>query len=239
MMLWYKAWIETRARFLVSLGGITCVLAFIVHHLEYVMSPSRVYDYLILYRANLLLTVMWTLSVILLGLGGLVRERAVGASSFTLALPVSRARLVGVRIAIGILQAIFLAVLPWVAMLLISGHSGRTFFVSQAALYLLLLISGGLNYLAMAVLISSLTEGEYTAPAIAYGLTFLTGILFANIDRLKPYVNIWKFMTGGTLFDNRTYLLSGPIPWPGILASLCVAALMFAASVRIIQKREF
>ncbi len=37
-----------------------------------------------------------------------------------------------------------------------------------------LLVSGGLIYFSLAVLVSSLVEGEFTAPAVAYGLTVLS-----------------------------------------------------------------
>jgi len=192
-----------------------------------------------IFFAHQYLVGIWILSVILLGMGGLVRERAVGTSSFTLALPVSRARIVGVRITVGVLQAISLAVLPWLAILLITDLGQVPFIVSQASFYLFSLISGGLIYFAMAVLISSLIEGEYTAPAVAYGLTILTGIVFGNVTWLRPYADLWRFMGGDNHLDKNTFLLLGPFPWLGAFASLCVAGLMLLASVRVIQSREF
>jgi ABC-type transport system involved in multi-copper enzyme maturation permease subunit len=218
----------------------TVLMVFFVHHGEYVLSPEPRRDtYLLLFYVHHYLMGMWMLCVVLLGMGGLIRERAVGASSFTLALPVSRERLVGVQIAVGIFQAIGLAALPWSAILLTTGLNGRPFAVWQAAFYFLLLISGGLTYFAMAVLISSLIEGEYTAPAVAYGLVILSGIVFANVGWLRPFADLWRYMGGDNHFNKSTYLLSGPFPWLGALASLSVAALLLVASVGIIQRREF
>jgi len=108
--------------------------------------------------------------------------------------------------------------------------------ITQVGFYVLLLIGGGLAYFAMAVLVSSLVEGEYTAPAVAFGLVLLTVIVFDAW--LRPF-NLWRLVTGDFYIDRHTYLLSGHFPWLGTLASLSAAALMLLASVRVIQRREF
>ena len=192
----------------------------------------------ILNASQHVLMAIWVLAVILLGMGGLIRERAVGASSFTLALPVSR-RLVSVQIAMGVLESIGLAVLPWVAILVTLGLGGLPLSFSQVAFYLALLISGGLTYFALAVLISSLIEGEYTAPAVAYGLVVLSGIVCGTVEELRPYADLWRFMGGDNHFSEGVSLLRGPFPWLGAFAALSVAALLLLASVAVIQKREF
>jgi ABC-2 type transport system permease protein len=238
-MLWYKAWIETRARFLAALFGITLVISVILHHYEVVINPPLIYNNRFISFIHSYVMGLWLLSVVLFAMGGLMREKAVGASSFTLALPASRTRLLGIRVTVGIVQAILAAVFPWLAILVISHHAGKPFPISQAALYLLLLLSGGFVYFSLAVLISTLIEGEYTAPAIAYGLTILTIILFGNSGFADPYLNIGKFMTGGFLFSTRTYLLRPEIPWPGLIACWSAAALMLFASIQVTNHREF
>src|ERR1700730_18013867 len=103
-------------------------------------------------------------------MGGIVREKANGVASLTLSLPVSRARLVGVRIAMGGVEAISLGVVPWVTIFLISLVAGMPVSINQVGLYVLLLVGGGLVYFAMDMLVSSVIEGEYTTPAVAFGL---------------------------------------------------------------------
>jgi len=179
---------------------------------------------------------VWILSVVLLGMGGLLREKAAGTSSLTLSLPVSRAHLLGVRIAVGILEAITLGIVPWVTIFLVSCAGGMPVLFRQVAFYALLLVAGGLVYFAMAVLVSSLVEGEYTAPAVAFGLVFLAAILF---DAWLRRFNLWRLVTGDFYLDRKTYLLSGHFPWLSTLASLSVAGLMLLASIKVIQRREF
>jgi hypothetical protein len=67
------------------------------------------YYYYVLFVGNSMLVVMWLLAVTLTMMGGLLREKAAGTSAFTLALPVSRARLATVRICTGLAQAFALA----------------------------------------------------------------------------------------------------------------------------------
>jgi ABC-2 type transport system permease protein len=179
---------------------------------------------------------MWIMAVVLLGMGGLVREKAIGTSSLTLSLPVSRAHLLGVRIAIGVLEAITLGVVPWATIFLVSSAGGMPVEFRQVGFYVLLLVGGGLVYFAMAVLVSSLVEGEYTAPAVAFGLVFLTAIL---VDVWLRRFNPWRLVTGDFYIDRNTYLLPRHFPWKGTVASLVVAASMLIASIRILREREF
>jgi len=216
---------------------LTAFCALFIHHAQGFLRPEWKTDfYRLLFIAQEYVVIVWILSVVLLGMGGLVREKATGTSSLTLSLPVSRAHLLGVRIAVGILEAISLGVVPWVTIFLVSYAGGMPVLLWQVAFYALLLVAGGLVYFAMAVLVSSLVEGEYTAPAVAFGLVFLAAILF---DAWLRRFNLWRLVTGDFYIDRNTYLLSGHFPWLGTLASLSAAALMLLASVRVIQRREF
>jgi ABC-2 type transport system permease protein len=239
-VLWYKAWLETRSRFLASLCTITIFLVFFLNHVEHVLSLEPEKEaYYFLFHLHHYLIGLWMLAVVLLGMGGLIRERAVGASSLTLALPFSRARLVGFQIIFGLFEAVLLALIPWAAILLTTKLNGHPFPIYQAGYYALLLIFGGLVYFALAVLISSLIEGEYTAPAIAYGLMIVSGVLCSNLDSIRPYTDLLRFMGGDNHLDKSTFLLSGPFPWAGALASLSVATVLLLASIAVIQRREF
>ena len=236
-MLWYKAWLETRSRFLTSLSVLTIFCALFIHHAQGFLPPARKTDfYRLLFISQEYVVFLWILSVVLLGMGGLVREHAVGTSSITLSLPVTRARLLGVRIAVGVLEAIALGVVPWITIFLVSYAGGMPVLFSQIAFYALLLVAGGLAYFALAVFISTLVEGEYTAPSVAFGVVFLATIVF---DAWLRRFNLWRLVTGSYSVDRTTYLLSGHFPRLATLASLSVAAILLLASVRIIQRRDF
>ncbi len=236
-MLWYKAWLETRSRFLTCLSTLTIFCAVFVGHAQGLMRPEWKTDFnRLLFVTQQFVVIMWILAVVLLGMGGIVREKAIGTSSLTLSLPVSRARLLAIRVGMGALEAIVLAVVPWTTIFLVSSLSRMPILITQVGFYVLLLIGGGLAYFSMAVLVSSLVEGEYTAPAVAFGLVLLTAIVFDAW--LRPF-NLWRLVTGDFYIDRHTYLLSWPFPWRGTLASVSAAALMLLTSVRVIERREF
>ena len=83
----------------------------------------------------------------------------------------------GVRVGIGVVEAIALGWVHWTAVYVISSLAGMPILITQVGLYLLLLIAGGLVYFAAAVLVSSLVSGEYTAPFVAFGAILLPTIL--------------------------------------------------------------
>lgn len=236
-MLWYKAWLETRFRFLTCLATLTIFCTVFVHHAQGLLRPEWSADFnRLLFVTQQFVVIIWVLAVVLLGMGGIVREQANGTSLLTLSLPVSRARLLGARIGMGFLEAVVLAVVPWVAVYVVSSTARMPILLSQVGFYVLLLLGGGTAYFAMAVLVSSVIEGEYTAPAVAFGVVLLTAIVFDAW--LRPF-NLWRVVTGDFYLDRRTYLLIGHFPWRSISASVSAAILMFLASVKVIQRRDF
>jgi ABC-type transport system involved in multi-copper enzyme maturation permease subunit len=238
-MLWYKAWLETRARFLISLGGILALCSWIVFHEDKNGEPYGTLGlyYRVLQDGHVALTVWWVLAVTLLMMGGLVREKAAGASSFTLALPVSRARIMRVRIVMGLVQAMTLVVVPWGVMFLISATVGKPTSLFQAFFHVVLLAGGGLVFFAAALLVSSLVEGEYTAPAVSLGIACSAAIALS--DRPFSAVSPWNFAMGTEYFDRTTGLLMGPLPWLHLTVSILLAALLIAVSIGVIERREF
>ena len=140
-MLWHKAWLETRWRFISALLILT------------VLSAGNVYDYLaterLLPRLNVTapapgdeilglgqalrdavetqknfrgfiwyqafrqnLTQMGVFFAILLGCGGLISETSKGSALFTLSLPVTRRQILGARTGTGLAQLAAITLIP-------------------------------------------------------------------------------------------------------------------------------
>jgi ABC-2 type transport system permease protein len=238
-MLWYKSWVETRARFLVSLCGMVALSSYFVYNEgQGVGKHTGVgWYYRSLHMGHGLIAAMWVAAVMLLMMGGLLREKAAGASTFTLSLPVSRTHLMEVRILFGLCQAMALAIIPWGAMFWVSTVTGKTTAVYQALFHVVLLAGGGLVFFAVALLVSSLVEGEYTAPAISFGILFADAI--APGDRPFQAFSPWTFMVGSEYFDRKTNLLIGLIPWLHVTASVLLAALLTLIAIKVIQRRDF
>ena len=235
-MLWYKAWLETRLRFLICVIGITAICVYNVIRMDSGLTSAvnLAYYYSVLHNATTQLTVVWLLAVNFTTMGGLLREKAVGAASFTLALPFSRAHLAGVRFAVGLAEALAMLAIPWAAIFLTGSVFGKTHSVSQALLHIVFLISGGVVYYAIALLASSVVEGEYTAPVVSFGVV---AVIASTFDR-NPW-NPLGFMNGGDHYRVHEGLLTGAIPWTQIAVYALLAALLVAVSVKAIQMREF
>lgn len=236
MMLWYKAWLETRMRFSIAL--VLCV-AFCS---ELIISLPRVASGKVglvgLHGVHSALVFVWTLGVTLLMMGGLLSEKAIGSSSFTLSLPVSRFHLVTVRTLIGLIEGIVLAAAPWIAMLILVGLNGEPRrYLTQAGFHIFLLLAGGSVLLTIALLLSALVEGEYIAPIASLGIMILLAYTFSGKDFLA--YNPISFMTGLRYFNRHTGDLAGPVPWLPALAFIGVAICLFAVSVNIIKRRDF
>lgn len=236
-MLWYKAWLETRARFLTSLATLVIFCAVFVGHAQSLIRPQWKSDFnRLLFVNQQFVVIIWVLAVVLLGMGGIVREKVIGTSSLTLSFPVSRARLLSTRVGMGVVQAVALAVVPWITVCVVLWLAGKPFGIDQIGSYVLLLTVGGLVYFAMAVLVSSLIAGEYTAPALAIGVALLSAIVF---DAWFRRFNLWRLVTGDLSIDRSTFLLSRHLPLPGLVASLLVAVLLVLASISIVRRRDF
>lgn len=238
-MLWYKHWLETRSRFLISLPAIAAICCWFIYHWNRnpVSWATAEYYNTGFYAAYNTLAVVWLLAVTLLAMGGLVRERASGSVGLTLALPVSRTRLTMVRIAGCLVQAIVLALVPCAAMLLAEKATARGVPYSQALFFLVLLLGGGLLFLALAILISSIVAGEYTAPLVCLGLIF-AGSLAAASSPFRSF-SPWTFMVGAEYFNRNTGTLVGPIPWMQFAVYIGCASLLLVAAMLAIEKREF
>src|SRR5262245_12692492 len=117
LRLCYKAWRESRSRFL---GGATIIGFFCLNFVQRTrldFPPPRepwlnytTYVWRGIYDGPLV--PMFVLLVLVLGLGGLRRELALGTAPFTLAIPISRARLVAARAVVGVLQVAMLSAIP-------------------------------------------------------------------------------------------------------------------------------
>lgn len=234
-MLWYKAWLETRARFLIALVGCTALCSRLVFVFLQKEAPTQVGQ--ILHATHETLAATWLLAVTLLTMGGLLRERAAGSSSFTLSLPVTRLRLISAHMAVGVLQAITLAIVPWIAMLWAAKVLGNTHFLLQAGLHLLLLLSGGLVFVALSYLISSFVEGGYTALLATCAAIIMLAYALSD-DKYHPF-SPWAFMLGSDYFHWRSAALVGPVPWLHAGLFVTVAAIVIAISIKVMQQRDF
>ena len=245
-MLWYKAWRESRARFLLSAVALVVICAsFVFFHRDASGGISDeplsypVYIWRITYKGYL--RELFMILAILLGLGGLTRERDQRTAGFTLALPVGRWRLLVTRTLLGLGQVLLLATLPAIVVPLLSPLIGRACPSSQAWGFTILWATVGSLIFAMSLLASVLFPGEFTAPVAAIlGLTAYS--FLADMRPLERYLtDIHDVMSGVDMpyFVERTGILTGPLPWATLFTVLLAAAALIAIGARITSRQDF
>jgi len=245
-MLWYKAWRESRVRFLLSAGALAVICAsFVFFHRDASGGISDellsypVYIWRITYKGYL--RELFMILAILLGLGGLTRERDQRTAGFTLALPVSRWRLLVTRTLLGLGQVVLLATIPAIVLPVLSPLIGQAYPSPQAWAFAILWATVGSLIFAMALLASVLFAGEFTAPVAAIlGLTAYS--FLADVRPLeRDLIDIHDVMSGIDMpyFAERTGVLAGPLPWATLFTVLLAASALIVIGARIANRQDF
>ena len=244
-MLWYKAWRESQARFLLSACTIAglCVV-FVLFHSQGAASAYRSRTYVeyiwrIVYKGYL--REIFALLALLLGVGGLRRERDYGTAGFTLTLPVSRLRLVSIRAAMGLSEIALLSFLPVIVIPALSPLVGQVYPWTQALEFGLLWAAGGSFLFVIGFLASILFAGEYTAAVVAVTVTLGYSVVADRPFVQRYVIDVHDLMSGtGTHhFQPDVFLLVGPLP----SAALSIILLIVCSSVLlagcITQRQDF
>jgi ABC-type transport system involved in multi-copper enzyme maturation permease subunit len=248
-MLWYKAWRESRSRFLLFAAAVTLYSVSVLVNARTAFPPPEVPqlpysafvwgEFYAPWRA-----VAFVVVALVLGLGGLQRERAAGTSPFTLALPVGRGRLVGTRFFVGLFELLALAIIPIVVVPFLSPvlvH--QSYPALQSVRYAALFASWGVVWFAIAFLWSVTFRGEFTAAAVAILSPFAYMIVYANVSRGGRRffaANPAAMMSGG--LDQHLggrMLLVDPLPWSAMLALAVVAVALLFGAWRITVRQSF
>jgi hypothetical protein len=255
-MLWYKAWLETRWRFLIGLAVLVCsamgvvftyprivallpavstanLTGFVGERVKEAAELERTYRGYLWYQwFHQNMAQMGTFFAVLLGTGGLLSQSSGGAAIFTLSMPASRQRLVGVRAAAGLAEWGALALLPQLLLALVSPAVGQTFGVANALVHAICAFAGGAVFLSLAILLSTEFSDVWRPLLIAVAIAVGAATVEAFAGQPSAYAP-FGVMSG------ELYFRTGHLPWLGLLvATIEAGALLYAASVNI-ARRDF
>ena len=254
-MLWHKAWLETRWRFITALLILT------------VMSGAKVYEYVVTLRAMPLaesvlsgnnsplgaaireaievqrefrgfiwyntfrdnLTTMGVLFAVLLGCGGLLAEAKKGSALFTLSLPVTRKQLLAARIGTGLTQCFTIAMIPPLAIPLLAPAIGQQFSVIDALAHGLCLFFVGALFFSLASFLSTMFADIWRPLLIAVFLACVA----AAAQFVAPEFGLFRVMSG------ETYFRSGALPWMGFLTTAVLASALLYSTAETLERRDF
>jgi ABC-type transport system involved in multi-copper enzyme maturation permease subunit len=248
--LLFKAWRESRERFLISVAllAVICVLGvFCRDSLMKVFVPQEAfvgvpyvgYIYCLVYGGSA--RGLFTILVMVLALGGLQRERLHRTVGFTLALPVSRARLVSVQALFGLGQVAVLSALPLLLLAVCSQLAHVSYPLEQMARFGLLWFAGGAVFFAVAFLAATLFRNEYAALSVSFvfSIFYPIAVLFPPLNRYP--LNVHHIMSGLAMpyFDARTALLVGAPPWALLASMVAVAGVLIVLAIQITRHRDY
>ena len=255
-MLWYKSWLETRWRFaialaLLMLSACATVLAYprvmqllsaaprvdasgvigqqISEQVELARS-YRGYVWSQWYRQNL--AQLWTFFAVLLASGSVLSRVSGSGTLFTLSLPASRNRLVGVRAVTGLAELLALAFVPSLLIPLLSPAVGQGYSVADALVHGACLFIAGATFFSLAFLLSTVFSDLWRPLLIACSVAVvlsLCGQVFPDVARYS----IFRVMNG------EVYFRGGGLPWLGLLASAALSTAMLYAASRNIARQDF
>jgi hypothetical protein len=180
---------------------------------------------------------LWILSALVIALGGLAREKAMGVAFFSLALPIGRLQLFLIRATTAFVQSIILGLTSALLVPVLSALVGEAYPFFQALGFGMWMSGAGLVVLAFGLLISEIFEGEFTAPAL--GLCSLTTIFLSYRGHVLHGWNVFDAMSATASINPQTQLLTGTFHWIDIVACVLLSlSLLFSASA-IVKTRDF
>jgi hypothetical protein len=255
-MLWYKAWLETRWRFAIGLvililSAAGAVFAYprvlkllplvpsidtsneVGRRIKEIGDLSRSYAGYIWaqwFRQNMTQTL--SLFAALLGTGGLRSQTAGGGALFTLSLPISRSRLLGVRVATGLIELLALAMVPSVAVPLLSTAIGSRFGVGAALVY------GACAFVASTVIFSAASLLSNVFSDI-WRLALIVCVAAAALGIREPFFGDYSRYSLFGVMDGEMYFRSGGLPWLGLGVSATASAAMLFAAGRNLGRQDF
>jgi hypothetical protein len=255
-MLLYKAWIDTRVRFLAGLVAVSIVCIFHMeqhaghdfsHSIWARLGAAEYGWYLWFYLYVYFLQPVWALFAVLLAFDGLIREKASGTVSFSLGLPVSRKRWLFTRLAMVLMESAALSLFAVLVVIVGSAIIHQTFSLSQMFLHAALMVAAGVCIIALANLCYALFPGNYLsllATLFVLGVPYLwvqrhlprirpmdlPGSLRAPYDLMQTHWPWWKYFDLAHTMAGPWHLNGATIPWISLLVIWTLTALVLAVT---------
>ena len=255
-MLWYKSWLETRWRFLIGVGLLTISACGTVLYYPEVMKlmpmagsidvsgeiGRRIQEGVELARSyrgyiwsqwfSQSLTQMGTLFAILLGSGSLVSQGSGSAMLFTLSLPASRNRLLGVRTATGLAEWFVIALIPSLAIPFLSPAVGERYSVVSALVHAACVFVAGAVFFSLAVLLSAML-GDLLRPLLiactVAVLLALGEVVLGGLSRVGPFA----------VMSAESYFRGNGPPWLGLTLSAGASLAMLYVAAVVLARKDF
>jgi hypothetical protein len=260
-MLWHKAWLETRWRFLIGLALMSVVACGVL--IDY-RATARLIPLVRGIDASALdargpigaaikesfeiqvhegfrgfVWLQWyrqnfsNLVTLFAALlgAGLISRPSGGATAFTLSLPVTRGELVTTRSLVGLAELLVLVLVPSLVILLASPAIGESYSIVDVAVHGVCAFAAGAVFFGLAALLS--TEfGDIWRPVLITCLVAVVLGILEFVPAFAPY-GLFRVMSA------TTYFRDGTLPWVGLLLCALVSAALLRTAAASLAGRDF
>jgi len=259
-MIYYKAWLESRARFFTGLiaASFITVLYIRLHPilipqwklaLEQANTPKplwlslgvndfRFYIWHFVYDYQM--QEVWVLFAILLSFGGLTQEYIQGSIYFSLSLPVSRKRWIFTKIIVALLESLIIGLIPALLIPLTGLYFGLHYPISQGISHSLLMVTVGSIIIIISNFFALVLRSSYyislSLVLLILGLPYI--ILQEYARKITPDSVAYHF--------DISHMMAGPwlltwknTPWTSIAILLAISTLILKLTVHHMEKIDF
>ncbi len=245
-MLWYKSYREIRVVTLVGILGMAAACLLIVLNQQTMRAhagiPVTYVTYIWKSVYNSIGRDIFVILCVILGSGCLLQERAHSTSGFTLALPVSRRRIVFTRAVIGYVGVLGIAATPIAVVPIASRYVGEQYPVGQNIGFFFLWAACGAVFYGLTFLLASCIEGDHLSVLVAIPSLLLYGALL-NLPWLSHLrmLNLFDILNGEEMpfFSETQHLLIAPLPWLALGVMVIVSGALITIAARRIEPLDF
>jgi len=243
MMLLYKAWRESRLGFLLSVSAFAVICTLLCLFPRTDVQGKYTYTQTIFLTYAGVLRNVFLLLTILLGLGGLLRERSYGTVAYTLTLPVRRSRFILARAVVGFAELSALALVPAVLLPVFAVWSHHSYpSIPQALKFAILWIGCATIFFAFGLLLSTFVPGDYPAAAACLISLFVYLIVleFAPLEKF-PSLDLYNVMAAWHMpyFSGRDTCSIIYLPWETLSIVALLAVTTVAGAALIVEHQDF
>lgn len=262
-MLFYKAWVETRMRFITGILAVTVVCIFYLEQHAWLVQmwsadlqdphgyhvrwmPLGIHEYgwyLWHYLYDNYLQQLWALFAVLFAFGGLVRERNGGTVLFSLGLPISRRRWLFTRLAVALLESIALSLFAVVVVVFGSMVIHQTrYSLSQLLFHSALMVAAGVFIMVFGNICYTISPGNYLS------LILTLVLLGAPYLWIQTYVQHMGYQGRATWlrYIDFAHSMAGPwqlswstVPWAPLLVAWLLTAGLLAVTIRYGDRLDY
>jgi hypothetical protein len=255
-MLFYKAWIETRVRFLAGLIAVSIICIFYMEQHAWLVrwwstdarnlqNPYFYHSgewwgiheygyYLWHYLYDNYLQQVWLLFAVVFAFGGLIREKTNETALFSLGLPVSRKGWLFTRLAAALVESIALGLFAVFVVVAGSAVIHQTFSLSQLLLHTALMVAGGVFVIAFANLCYTLFPGNNLSLLLTLVLLGVPYLWLQLYTQRMRYAGRQTWLT----YLDFPHAMAGPwqlswatTPWISLLVIWMFTALILVVTV--------